>query len=79
MQVIDAVAAVGGLARLVAPEATGLGEFRSSLPQSTRKIIDPTKTPEQQICTIAGGVKVKTGLTLFSVSPHHGLSLVMGG
>ena len=47
LQVIDAVAAVGGLARLVAPEATGLGEFRSSLPQS-RKIIDPTKTPEQQ-------------------------------
>ena len=39
LQVIDAVAAVGGLARLAAPEATGLGEFRSSLPQSG-KIID---------------------------------------
>ena len=76
LQVIDAVAAVGGLARLVAPEATRLGEFRSSLPQS-RKIIDPTKTPEQQ--RLRGEVKVETGLTLFSVSPHHGLSLVMGG
>ena len=79
LQAIDAVAAVGGLARLVAPEATGLGEFRSSLPQS-RKIIDPTKTPEQQrSAQLRGEVKVETGLTLFSVSPHHGLSLVMGG
>ena len=66
LQAIDAVAAVGELARLVAPEATRLGEFRSSLPQY-RKIIDPAETLGPQICTIAVGVKVETGLTFNNI------------